>query len=53
MDKEQTLKNIQDLWESWWIPGMSAFIKEDNLTPMVDDEYLTNGKIQKCYEAVD
>ena len=53
MDKEATLKNIEEFWDSWYVTGLSDFIRVPNLTPMVDPEFLTNGLIEKAVECVD
>ena len=45
LNKEQTLKNIEDRWDSWYVKGLGDFIKVPNLTPMVDPDFLTNGLI--------
>jgi len=46
VNKEATLKCIEDHWDSWYVKGLSDFIKVPNLTPMVDSEFLTNGLIE-------
>ena len=43
VSKEATLKNIEDKWDDWYVKGLSDFIKVPNLTPMVDENFLTNG----------
>jgi len=53
VNKEATLKNIDAVWEDWYVKGLSDFIRVPNLTPMVDDEFLTNGLIQKAMDLVD
>jgi acetylornithine deacetylase/succinyl-diaminopimelate desuccinylase-like protein len=53
MNKEQTEKNVDEYWESWFVPGLSDFIAVPNLTTMVDPEYLTNGLVEKAIELVD
>ena len=40
-----TTANIETYWDSWYVEGLKEFIKVPNLTPMVDKEFLTNGKI--------
>jgi hypothetical protein len=50
---KSTLANIEKFWDSWYVEGLKDFIREPNLTPMVDKEYLTNGKIEKAIEVVD
>lgn len=53
MTKEKTLEIVEANWDSWFIPGLSDFVRVPNLTPMVDAEYLTNGLVQKSMECVD
>ena len=50
---KSTLANVEKYWDSWYVEGLKDFIREPNLTPMVDKEYLTNGKIEKAIEVVD
>jgi len=51
--KDATLKNVDAVWDDWYVKGLSDFIRIPNLTPMVDDEFLTNGLIQKAMDLVD
>jgi hypothetical protein len=51
--KEQTLDIVEKNWDSWFIPGLSDFVRVPNLTPMVDPEYLNNGLVEKSMECVD
>lgn len=53
MDIKKTSEIIDAHWDSWFIPGLSDFIRETNLTPMVDPDYLTNGLVEKAYKLVD
>ena len=53
MDPIKTKQIIDKYWESWWIEGLSEFIKVPNLTTMVDKEYLTNGLVWRAIELVD
>ena len=53
VNKETTLKNIDEQWEGWYIKGLSDFIRVPNLTPMVDKEFLTNGLIEQAMKCVD
>lgn len=53
LSKEETLKNIGDRWDNWFIPGLQDFVRVPNLTTMVDPDYLTNGLLQKSMECVD
>jgi acetylornithine deacetylase/succinyl-diaminopimelate desuccinylase-like protein len=53
MDFDKTSQFVDGLWESWFVPGLSDFINVPNLTPMVDPEYLTNGKLEQAIDLVD
>ena len=53
VSKEATLKNIEEKWDNWYVQGLSDFIKVPNLTPMVDQEFLTNGLIQQAMACID
>lgn len=53
LKKEETLKFVEDNWDSWFIPGLEEFIRIPNLTPMVDPEYLTNGLVEGAARCVD
>ena len=53
VNKEATLKCIEDHWDSWYLKGLSDFIRVPNLTPMVDSEFLTNGLIEQAMTCVD
>lgn len=53
VSKEKTLEVIEQNWDSWFIPGLSDFVRVPNLTPMVDPDYLTNGKVEQSMECVD
>jgi len=53
LDKEATLSYVDAHWESWFIAGLSDFIRTPNLTPMVDPDYLKNGLIEKAIQLVD
>jgi acetylornithine deacetylase/succinyl-diaminopimelate desuccinylase-like protein len=52
-DKQATLAYIDSLWDSWFVKGLCEFIETPNLTPMVDNEYLTNGLVEKAIQLVD
>jgi acetylornithine deacetylase/succinyl-diaminopimelate desuccinylase-like protein len=43
---------IEQNFESFFIPALSDFVRVPNLTPMVDKEYLTNGKLEQAIELV-
>lgn len=51
--KETTSAFIDSHWDSWFVAGLSDFIRLPNLTPMVDSNYLTNGLVEKCIALVD
>ncbi len=53
MKKEATQKIVEDYFSSWFIPALSAFVRVQNLTPMVDKEYLTNGLVEESIQVVD
>jgi len=36
---------MDEYFDPWFVKGLSDFVRVPNLTPMVDTEYLTNGKI--------
>ena len=40
-----TVTNIETYWDGWYVEGLEEFIKVPNLTPNMDKEFLTNGKI--------
>ena len=53
VNKEATAKNIDDQWDNWYVKGLSDFIKVPNLTPCVDENFLTNGLIEQAMTLVD
>jgi len=53
MDKDKTLQYINEKWDSWYIPGLSDFIRVPNLSAFVDPTYLENGLLQKAMKCVD
>lgn len=53
MNKEATQKFIEQNFDSWFVKGLSDFVRVPNLTPMVDTEYLNNGLVEKSIECVD
>ena len=53
MKKEDTLAFIESKWDSWFVPGLSDFVRVPNLTQMVDPDYLKNGLMEKAMECVD
>jgi len=52
MDKEKTAAFIHKHWDSWFVPGLSDFVRIPNLTPLVDPEYFTNGLLEKAIDLV-
>lgn len=58
MTKENMLKSVTEKelneghYDKWFVAGLSDFIRCDNLSPMVDDTFYTNGKIDKCLGVV-
>lgn len=46
MNKEATIKTIEEHWDSWYVKGLGDFVRIPNLTPMVDENYLTNGLVE-------
>ena len=52
MNKELTEKAIQEYWDQWFVKGLQDFVRVPNLTPMVDSEYLTNGKVEQSIDLV-
>jgi len=53
MNKEETLQFVESMWDSWYVPGLSDFVRCPNLTQMVDENFLTNGLIQQAMKLVD
>ena len=53
VDKDATKAFIDEHWDSWFVQGLSDFIRIPNLTPMVDEEFLTNGLIDRAIDHVD
>ncbi len=51
-DKNATLKLVNEFWESWYVNGISDFVRVPNLTPMVDEHYTTNGLLQQAIDLV-
>jgi acetylornithine deacetylase/succinyl-diaminopimelate desuccinylase-like protein len=48
MNYEETIKSVNEQFEKELIPGLSEFIKIDNLSPFFDAEWNTNGKLEKA-----
>ena len=53
MNKEATLKVVEEHFDSWYVKGLGDFVRIPNLTPMVDENYLTNGLIEQAIQLVD
>ncbi len=53
MDKDATLKIVDELWDSWYVEGLKQFIRIPNLSILYDPEYQTNGLIEQAIELVD
>ena len=53
VSRDATLKFIEENWDSWYVKGLSDFIKVPSLTPMVDENFLTNGLIEQAMTCVD
>lgn len=53
MNADKTKATVEANWDSWFVPGLSDFIAVENLTTMVDPDYLTNGKVEQAMELVD
>jgi len=48
MDYEKTKEFVDQKFETELLPGLSEFIKIDNLSPFYDTEWNTNGKLEKA-----
>ena len=53
MDKEKTLESVNQYWDSWYVAGLSDFIRIPNLSPMCDPNYTTNGLLEQAIDLVD
>lgn len=53
MDKEKTLESVNQYWDSWYVAGVSDFIRIPNLSPMCDPNYTTNGLLEQAIDLVD
>lgn len=53
ISKAATDKYLDDHFDSWFVKGISDFVRVPNLTPMVDPEYLKNGLWEKALEVID
>ncbi len=53
IQKKETLEFVESHWDSWYVPGLSDFVRIPNLTTMCDPDYLTNGLLEKAMECVD
>ena len=48
MEYDKTIKEVKEDFEKSIIPGLSEYIKIDNLSPNYDPEWQTNGKLEKA-----
>ena len=48
MNHEETIKSVNEQFDKELIPGLSEFIKIDNLSPFFDSEWNSNGKLEKA-----
>ena len=53
MESKNTSSIIDQHFDSWFVPGLQDFVRVPNLTMMADDQFATNGLIQKAMECVD
>lgn len=53
LDAAKTREIVDQYWDSWYVAGLSDFIRVPNLTPMVDPDYLTNGLVEQAMTLVD
>ena len=51
-EKNATLKLVEEFWESWYVNGISDFVRVPNLTPMVDENYSTNGLLKQAIDLI-
>jgi acetylornithine deacetylase/succinyl-diaminopimelate desuccinylase-like protein len=53
LNVDKTKSFVDKMWDSWYVAGLSDFIRVPNLTPMVDPEFESNGLIQVAMKCVD
>ena len=53
MKKNETEKLVNKYWKDWYLKGLMEFIRIPNLTPMVDENYTTNGLLERAMDLVD
>lgn len=53
LNAKETKAFIESHWDSWYVAGLSDFIRVPNLTPMVDPEFINNGLIEQAMVLVD
>lgn len=53
LNPDTTRAVVEEHWDSFFVNGLGDFIRVPNLTPMVDPDYLENGKLEKAAECVD
>ena len=39
MDKDATLKFVDELWDDWYVEGLKAFIRIPNISLLYDAEF--------------
>jgi acetylornithine deacetylase/succinyl-diaminopimelate desuccinylase-like protein len=49
----RTAADVNDLWDCWFVPGISDFVRVPNLSQMFDLEFKTNGLLEKAMKVVD
>ncbi|CDW83647.1 peptidase m20 [Stylonychia lemnae] len=53
MESKDTATIVDEHYDSWFVPGLSDFVRVPNLTMMADNNFATNGLIQQAMECVD
>ena len=46
LNADTTRAVVEEHWEPFFVKGLGDFIRVPNLTPMVDPDYLGNGKLE-------
>jgi hypothetical protein len=49
----RTVEDVEGLWESWFVPGISDFVRVPNLSQNFDSNFKTNGLLEKAMKVVD
>ena len=52
MESQKTKEIVEAHWDDWFVKGLSDFVRIPNLSPMYDDDYLTNGLLERAIEHV-